>query len=83
MTAPINIENIFPSFELLTASSNPDLDTGVDEAGVLDATQAEATATLASGAVSDTSINNAGSFFTTNPIVTVAAPSGGVGAQVN
>jgi hypothetical protein len=83
MTAPINIENIFPSFELLTASNNPDSDTGVDEAGVLDATQAEATATLASGAVSDASINNAGSFFTTNPIVTVAAPSGGVSAQTN
>lgn len=83
MTAPINIENIFPSFELLQASNNPDSDTSSDEAGVLDATQAEATATLTSGAVSDASIDNAGSFFTTNPIITVGAPSGGVNAQTN
>lgn len=83
MTAPINIENIFPSFELLQASNNPDSDPSSDEAGVLDATQAEATATLTSGAVSDASINNAGSFFTTNPIITVGAPSGGVNAQTN
>lgn len=83
MTAPINIENIFPSFELLTANNNPDSNTEADEAGVLDATQAVATATLANGEVTDATVNDAGSFFTTNPIVTVDAPDGGEVAQVN
>jgi hypothetical protein len=82
MTAPINIEKIFPSFELLIAN-DPDSDTAVDTSGILDATQATTVATLSNGALSNVAVDDAGSFFTNTPIVTVEAPSGGVSAQTN
>ncbi len=85
MTAPIDIEKIFPSFELLTAGDNPDADTGADETNAsLDPTQGAGLATLASGAVSTVSVDNAGTFYTTPPAVTLSAPAGGASvAQVN
>jgi len=85
MTAPIDIEKVFPSFELLTAGmSDPDADTGAAEAQAsLDATAPAATASLTSGVVSGVAVDTAGSLFTTAPVVTVAAPAGGAAAQTN
>jgi hypothetical protein len=85
MTAPINIEKVFPSYELLTSGSNPDSDTSAAETeALLDPAVPAATATKAGGAVSALSVDDAGSFLTVPPPVTIAAPAGGAAtAQVN
>lgn len=85
MTAPINIEKVFPSYELLVSGGDPDADTSAAESeALLDAAAPASTATKSGGVVTALSIDNAGSFLTVAPPVTIAAPSGGAAvAQVN
>lgn len=81
MATNIDPRSVFPSYELLVPTGDPDSDTAAAD-NVVAATQATATATLNAGAVS-AAIANPGTFYANTPSVTIDAPAAGNVPQVN